>query len=144
MALVLASAIGRISAGTGRVTTSFIRFILAVVLQIADQLFRNAVAVGAGKLRVGIARLEPFGAQSHVILVGTVFAIVVPVADLPTEDAASVVALEAISTSALALTLFRFLVRIVTAIVDAVATTLHVDTDVVVALEPFRRAILAI
>lgn len=134
---VLASAVGRVRARTGRMATSFVRFIFAIILQIADQFFGNAVAIGASELRVGIARFRPFGAERDVILVRTVFAIVVSVAYLPTENATSIVALEPITSSAFILTFFRFLVRIIAAIVDTVATTFRVDADVIVALEPF-------
>lgn len=122
VASMLAAAVGRLATRAGRVTSAFVRLVAAVVAQVADHLAFDAVAVGAGELRVGIAGLGPFGAEGDVVLVGSVFAVVVAVADLPTEDAASVVALEPVASAALVGALFRPLVRVVSAVVLSVAT----------------------
>lgn len=59
------------------------------------------------------------------------------VANLPAQNATTVVALESVATAALVAALFRFLIRIVTAIVDTVAAALGVDADMIVTLKPF-------
>ena len=125
--------------------TPLIRLVLAVIMQVAEQFFGDALPVGAGELSVGVARFGPFGAEGDVVLVGTVFAVVVTVANLPAEDAAPIVALEPIPTSAFVGALFRFLVGTVkvTAVVDTVETVLHVDADVIVALEPLLRTVFS-
>ena len=119
--------------------TPLIRLVFTVIMQITEQFFGDALPVGAGELSVGIARFGPFSAESDVVLVRAVFTVVVTVANLPAENAAAVVALEPIPTSAFIGALFGFLVRTVTAIVNTVATVLHIDADVIVALESLLR-----
>lgn len=141
---VLASAVAGIGARAGRVAAALVRLVLAVVLQVADQFLRHAVAVGARKLLVGIARLGPLGAERHVVLVRAVLAVVVAVANLPAQNAPAVVALEPIPTTTLVGALFRFLVRIVSAVVDAVTAIFNVDANVIVAFKTFRRAVFSV
>lgn len=135
---MFASAIAGFRARAGRMTTSFIRLVFAIILQVANQFFGHAVTIGASELIVGIARLWSFSAKGHVILVRSVLAVVVAVAYLPTQNTTAVIALEAIATAAFIRTFFRFLIRIVTAIVDAVAAILNVNADVIVAFKSFR------
>jgi hypothetical protein len=144
LAAVLASAVAGIGARAGRVAAALVRLVLAVVLQVADQFLGHAVAVGARKLLVGIARLGPFGAERHVVLVRAVLAVVVAVANLPAQNAPAVVALESIPTATLVGALFRFLVRIVSAIVDAVTAIFNVDANVIVAFKTFRWAVFPV
>jgi hypothetical protein len=144
LAPVLASAVAGVGARAGRVAAALVRLVLAVVLQIADQLLGHAVAVSASELLVGVTRLGPLGAERHVVLVRAVLAIVVAVANLPAQNTPPVVTLESIPTAALVRALFRFLVRIVSAVVDAVAAIFHVDADVIVALKTFRRAVFPV
>lgn len=141
---VLASAVAGIGARAGRVAAALVRLVLAVVLQVADQFLGHAVAVGARKLLVGIARLGPLGAERHVVLVRAVLAVVVAVANLPAQNAPAVVALEPIPTTTLVGALFRFLVRIVSAVVDAVTAIFNVDANVIVAFKTFRRAVFSV
>ena len=112
-------------------------------LQVADLLLGDAFAVGASVVRVDVARLGPFGAQCDVVLVGSVLAVVVSVTHLPAKDAALVVALEPVLTTAFFAAVLRLLVGIVTAVVDSVAPVFQVDAHVIVALETLRRTILS-
>ena len=72
-------------------------------VEIAEEFFGDAVVVGARVLGVGIARSRYFSAECDVVLIGAVLAVVVTVADLPGQDAVSIVALE-VRTAALYVT----------------------------------------
>lgn len=141
---VFAATIAGFRTGAGRVTSALVRLIFAIVLQVADKFFGNTVAVGAGKLRVRIARLRALRAESDVVLIRTILAIVVAIANLPTQNAPSVVALESIPTATFVLAFLWFLIRIVSTIVYSVTTTLQVNADVVVAFESLRRTVFSI
>ena len=54
---------------------AFIRFVATVVLQVAHELFRHAVAIGARVVRAGVARLHLLCAEGDVVLVGAVLAV---------------------------------------------------------------------
>lgn len=144
LATVFTSAIAGFRARAGRMTAPFVRLVFTIVLQVANQFFWHAVAVGAGELLVGIAGFGSLGAERHVIFVRAVLAVVVAVANLPTQNAPTVVALEPIATAAFIRAFFRFLVRIVTAIVDAVAAILDINTHVIVAFETFGWTVFSI
>lgn len=125
-------------------TTSFIRLVFAVVLQVANQFFVHAVMIGASELIVGIARLGSFSAKGHVILVRSVLAVVVAVAYLPTQNTAAVVALEVIAAAAFIRAFFLFLIRIVIAIIDTIAAILNVNTDGIFTFKSFRWTVFSI
>jgi hypothetical protein len=109
-------------------------------LQVADLLLGDAFAVGASVVRVDVARLGPFGAQCHIVLV---LAVVVSVVHLPSKDAALVVALEPVLADAFFAAVLWLLVGIVTAVLDAVAPVFQVDAHVIVALETLRWTIFS-
>jgi hypothetical protein len=69
LASVFASAVAGIRASAGRVATSLVRFVLTVILQIADKFLWHAIAIGASELLVGITRFGTFSAQCDVVLV---------------------------------------------------------------------------
>jgi hypothetical protein len=69
LAPVFASAVAGIRASAGRVATSLVRFVLTVILQIADKFLWHAIAIGASELLVGITRFGTFSAQCDVVLV---------------------------------------------------------------------------
>lgn len=137
---MFAAPIAGLGTGAGQMATTLVRFIIAIIVQVTQKLPGYATAVGASELSVWIAGFRSFGAQGHVILVRAVLAVIMAVADLPAQDAPTVVALETIPAAAFVSTFFWFLVRVVTTVIDAVTSVFHVDTDVVVTFEPLRRA----
>ena len=120
-------------------TSALIRFVLAVVVQIANEFTSDTIAIGAGEFCIGITRFGSLGTKGDIILIRTVFTIVLPIANLPAEDTASIIALESITTGTFVTTFFRFFVGSVPTIVDPVALIFGVDADVIIALEPFSR-----
>lgn len=115
--------------------TPFIRFIATVVVEIADELSRNAIIISTGVFRVRIARLGYLSAECDVIFIRAVFTVVVTVTNLPRENTASIVALETITTDALVAAVALF-IGIVATIINTVTPIFFVDANVISALEP--------
>ena len=80
---MFASAIVGFGARAGQMAAAFVRFIFTVVVQVAQKFFGDAPAVGASELSVGVARLGTLSAQSDIVLVRAILAVVVTVANLP-------------------------------------------------------------
>jgi hypothetical protein len=68
----------------------------------------------------------------------------VTIANLPTQNTPAIVALESIPSATFLRAFFRFLIRIVSAVVDAVTAIFNVDANVIVTFKPFRRAVFSI
>jgi hypothetical protein len=68
----------------------------------------------------------------------------VAVANLPTQNTATIVALESITSATLVRTFFRFLIRIVSAVINAITAIFDVDANVIVAFKTFRGAVFPI
>lgn len=64
------------------VASKFIRRVSAVIRQVTQLTPVHTVSVGALKLRVRVARFASRGAQSHVIFIGAIAAVVDAVAYL--------------------------------------------------------------
>ncbi len=66
------------------------------------------------------------------------------VANLPTQNTATIVALESITSATLVRAFFRFLIRIVSAVINAVTAIFDVDANVIVTFKTFRGAVFPI
>lgn len=69
-------------------------------MEIADKFSGDTVVVSTRVFRVRIARSRFLSTKSNIIFIGAVITVVVTVANLPRENAASIVTLETITTDA--------------------------------------------